>query len=62
MRVKRLREAENFYEVYEGSRWWTVNMDDPSNPYILNENSVEIKPSGSVGKKIMTAVNAYRSE
>lgn len=59
MRVKKIEE--NYYEVHEGSRWWTVNMDDPENPFIMNDNSVIIKPAGPVGKKIMAAINEYQA-
>lgn len=59
MQVKKYRSSVNIYKVSDVSRLWSVNMNNPETPYILNEYYRDIKPNGRLGKKIMKAVHEY---
>lgn len=57
----RFDDHDDFWEVRDGNRWWTVHIRPSGAAHICNEKLAVVKPSGALGKRILRAVAAARS-
>lgn len=49
---------DDFWEVRDGNRWWTVHIRPSGAAHICNEKLTVVKPHGALGKRILRAIAA----